>query len=159
MWAARDGGAAEAPTVVETAGATAKAAVTAEAGTVVVMAEEQMAEAMVEVVKVVGSEEAMTAGMLVAARVEAGAAGWVEAMAEAARKEVRVEEVMAAVMVAAARAVEKEEEATAEVLEVAARAAEKAEKAKAARATGFEVKERAVARERWRAGLRRRRRR
>jgi hypothetical protein len=52
--------------------------------------------------------------------------------------------------------VEKEEEATAEVLEVAARAAEKAE---AARATGLEVEERAVARERWRAGLRRRRRR
>ena len=63
--------------MVETAGATAKAVGTAEAGTVVVMVDEEMVEAMVEVVEVVGSEEAMTAVMVEAARVEAGAAGWV----------------------------------------------------------------------------------
>jgi hypothetical protein len=54
--------------VVETAGATAKAVGTAEAGTVVVMVDEEMVEAMVEVVEVVGSEEARTAGMIVARR-------------------------------------------------------------------------------------------
>ena len=54
--------------MVETAGATAKAVGTAEAGTVVVMVDEEMVEAMVEVVEVVGSEEAMTAWMIVARR-------------------------------------------------------------------------------------------